>query len=159
MQRIESLTHAYSQAPWRKQMQYLVPFLLILVFASLVAGLYLRVNAEASTVGSDILDMQVDISRLQRENSGLQAYLGELLSADQMQRRASELGFEPIQMDQAVYILVPGYVARHPVSLAPSYQRQVVSATVRPAEYTEPLFPWVRRHIMTKLFPALEKRQ
>jgi len=159
MQRIESLTHAYSQAPWRKQMQYLVPFLLILVFAALVAGLYLRVNAEASTVGSDILDMQVDISRLQRENSGLQAYLGQLLSADQMQRRASELGFEPIQMDQAIYILVPGYVNREAVSIAPSYQRPVVSATVRPPEYTEPLFPWLRRHIMTKLFPALENRQ
>jgi hypothetical protein len=159
MQRIESLTHAYSQAPWRRQMQYLVPFLLILVFAALVAGLYLRVNAEASTVGSDILDMQADISRIQRENSGLQAYLGELLSADQMQRRASELGFEPIQMDQAVYILVPGYVDRQPASIAPSYQRPVVSATVRPIEYTEPLFPWLRRHIMTELFPALEKRQ
>jgi hypothetical protein len=159
MERIESLTHAYSQAPWRKQMQYLVPFLLVLVFAALLAGLYLRVNAEASTVGSEIQEMQFDIALLQRENAGLQAYLGELLSANQMQRRARELGFEPIQMDQAIYILAPGYVERQPAVLAPSYQRAVISAPVRPAEFTEPLFPWLRRHIMKILFPALESRQ
>jgi hypothetical protein len=159
MQRIESLTHAYSQAPWRRQMQYLVPFLLILVFAALIAGLYLRVNAEASTIGSDILEMQANISKIQRENSGLQAYLGELLSAGEMQRRASELGLEPIQMDQAVYIKVPGYVNRQPAVIAPSYQRQVVSATIRPPEYTEPLFPWLQKHIMTILLPAVENRQ
>jgi hypothetical protein len=159
MERIESLTHAYTQAPWRKQMQYLIPFLLVLLIAALVAGLYLRVNAQASTVGSEIQKMQFDIEQMQRENAGLQAYLGELLSADQMQRRASELGFEPIQMDQAMYIRVPGYVERQPAVLAPTYQRAVISAPVRPAEYTEPLFPWLRRHLMSILFPALENRQ
>ena len=159
MERIESLTHAYSQAPWRKQMQYLVPFLLVLVFAALVAGLYLRINAEAATVGSEIQEMQANIAKLQRENAGLQAYLGQLLSADQMQSRASDLGFEPIQMDQATYLLVPGYTGRQPAVLAPSYQRAVISAPVRPAEFTEPLFPWLRRHIMKILFPALENRQ
>jgi cell division protein FtsL len=158
MQRIESLTHAYSQAPWRKQMQYLVPLLLILVFAALVAVLYLRVNAQASTVGSKIQEMQTDILRLERENAGLQSYLGELLSADKMLPRALQLGFQPVQMDQAIYIVVPGYMERQPVVMAPTNQRQVTRASVRPAEYTEPLFTWLGRHITKVLFPALENR-
>ena len=159
MERIESLTHAYTQAPWRKQMQYLILFLLILVFAALVAGLYLNVTAQSATVGSEIQKMQAEIEKLERDNASLQAYLGELKSAENMHRRARELGFEPVQMDQAVYLLVPGYVEPQPLKVAPTYQRQVVSASVRPPEYTEPLFPWLEHHIMKVIFPVLESRQ
>lgn len=159
MQRIESITHAYTQAPWRRQMQYLILFLLILVFAALVAGLYLNVTAQSATIGSEIQIMQAEIIRLERENAGLQAYLGDLMSAENMHRRARELGFEPVQIDQAVYLLVPGYVERQPIMVAPTYQRQVVRASVRPPEYTEPLFPWLERRIMKVIFPVLETRQ
>lgn len=159
MMRIESITHAYNQVPWRKQVGTLVLFLLILVFAALVAGLYLNVTARATTVGSEIQESLGEIARLERENNGLKAYLAGLNSVESMQARAIQLGFEPVQTDQAIYLLVPGYLPSQPVEIAPGYDTQVVSAQVIPAEYTEPLLPWLRRKFINTLLPALEYRQ
>ncbi len=45
MERVYGLTQAYSQAPWRKQLQLIGIFLVVLVFFALVAGIYLSVTA------------------------------------------------------------------------------------------------------------------
>ena len=42
MERVERYSQAYSQAPWRKQVQLLGLFLLIVVFMALVAGPWYR---------------------------------------------------------------------------------------------------------------------
>ncbi len=42
MDGVRQLTQAYSQAPWRKQLQILGLFLLVVVLAALVAGIYLK---------------------------------------------------------------------------------------------------------------------
>jgi hypothetical protein len=55
MDRVQSLTQAYSQAPWRKQMQIIGLFLLVLVLTALV-GIYLSVTARAAAVGRDLID-------------------------------------------------------------------------------------------------------
>ena len=39
MQNVQNITQAYSQAPWRKQVQWIGSFLLVLVFVWLIAAL------------------------------------------------------------------------------------------------------------------------
>src|SRR5665647_1003448 len=61
MENIHQLTHAYSQAPWRKQMYMIGVILLILVSTAIVAGIYLNVTARAAAVGRQIQEMQVRV--------------------------------------------------------------------------------------------------
>ena len=158
MQRIENITQAYTQTPWRRQMQYVVLFLLILAFVALVAGIYLNVTARATNVGRDVQDLQFEIEQIERDNASLHAYLANLTAASTMEKRALDLGFEPVQTDQALYILVPGYMERQPAALAPEEQAPLASAPVTPAEYTEPLFSWLDRNMMKVIFPILRNR-
>jgi hypothetical protein len=146
MDRIESFAQSYSQAPWRKQMQIIGLFSLVLVLIALVAGVYLNVSARATAVGRDIQDMQREItdSNLKIENQ--QSQLAMRRSAASMRSRAESMGFITVQTDQIVYLSVPGYVDRQSVVLAPPLDRAVVGAPYIPAEYTESLFDWARRN-------------
>jgi cell division protein FtsL len=159
MQRIQSITHAYNQVPWRKQQGILVLFLLILVFIALVASLYLPVTARATTIGNEIQETLSEIAVLEREITSLEAYLADLQSVHKMEARARQLGFEPVQTDQTLYLLVPGYMPRAEVVIAPTGQAPVVSAEVKPAEFTEPLLPWLKRKLSKSIFPVWETQQ
>src|SRR5512135_2014663 len=61
MENINRLTHAYSQAPWRKQTYMIGVILLLLVCTAIVAGIYLNVTARAAAVGRQIQEMQVRV--------------------------------------------------------------------------------------------------
>lgn len=156
MERVQSLTQAYSQAPWRKQMQIAGLISLVLVFAALVAGIYLNVSARSATIGRDIQRMQADIETTSQTNADLQSQLAFLTSAEQMEKRARNLGFRPVQMDQPLFILVPDYTAREPVVLAPAPQPVVLSVNTLPPEYTESLLVWLQRELWKLSLPWLE---
>jgi cell division protein FtsL len=145
MERVVGLTQAYGQAPWRKQLQLIGIFLVVLVFFALVAGIYLSVTARATTVGREIQGMQDEIDRLEQQNADLQSQLAFLTSSSVMARRAQSLGFTPIGMDDPVYIKVTGYQTRQPVTLAPGPVPIVSAAPMVPPEYTESLFQWLSR--------------
>ncbi len=145
MDQLESFARNYSQAPWRKQLQLIALFLLLLVLIALVAGIYLSISARATAVGRDIQAMQTEIEDLNLENEDLQSQLAEILSSSQMESRAKVLGFEPVPPEQIVYLKVPGYSDRRAVILAPSNERNVVNAVSVPPEYTESLVDWLYR--------------
>lgn len=147
MNHLENIAQTYAQAPWRKQLQLIGLFSLILVSIALVAGIYLNVSAKAAAVGREIQSMQDDIEELDREIEDLQSDLATILSASAMEARALQLGFTPLPAEQTVYLKIPGYVARQPVTLAPNPQRTLVSAPVLPAQFTESLFDWAKRHL------------
>jgi cell division protein FtsL len=155
MERVQNLTNAYSQAPWRKQLQFLGLFLLIVVFIGLVAGVYLSVTARAASVGRDIQGMQSDLEQYARSNVNLQSQLGDLTSSSEMEKRAQRMGFKPIDTDQAVYIAVPNYTDRRPATLAPAPGRTVASAPSLPPEYAETLFDWLDRVVIQSPLPLL----
>lgn len=157
MDRVQSITQAYSQAPWRKQLQVIGLFLLVLVFVALVAGIYLNVTARAATSGRAIQSMQADIETIQRDNEDLQSQLALITSAGEMEKRAKSMGFEPVGKDQSQFIVIPEYVERQPVVLAPGTSQVVVSAPVLPAEYTESIFEWLRKQAVQSSFPLLLK--
>jgi cell division protein FtsL len=147
MNHLENIAQTYAQAPWRRQLQIIGLFSLVLVSIALVAGVYLNVSAKAAAVGRDIQDMQEDIEKLDREIEDLQSQLATILSSSEMEARALTMGFAPLPAEQTVYLHIPGYVARQPVVLAPNSLRTIVGANVLPAQYTESLFDWARRRL------------
>lgn len=147
MDQIDRVTQAYSQAPWRVQLQFLGLFSLGLVFIALVAGTYLNVTARAATVGREIQQMRREIDELEYTNANLQAQLAFINSAVEMEKRAQEMGFSPVGPDEAMFIVVDGYVERHPVILAPYAAPVTVSTPAMPAEWTESIFDWLQREL------------
>ena len=147
MDRVQSITQAYSQAPWRKQMQVIGLFLLILVLTALVAGIYLSVTARAAAVGREILLMQSDIERLKLENADLGTQLAILTSSNQMEQRARSMGFALIEKGQTTYLVTPGYVRPDRVTLAPPPAPVTVVAASLPPDFTQSLFDWVRQRV------------
>lgn len=147
MKNVQNLTYAYSQAPWRKQLQFIVLFLLGLVFVALVAGVYLSVTARAATVGREVLALQEDIKDLRRINADLRTQLAILKSATVMEQRALAMGFERLAKDQAEYLMVPGYTGRRSVVLAAQPEPVKAVAASLPSEFTESLFDWMQDFI------------
>ncbi|MEJ2706457.1 MAG: hypothetical protein P8074_02470 [Anaerolineales bacterium] len=148
MDRVQNLTQAYSQAPWRKQVQIIGLFLLAVVFAAVVAGIYLSVTARAATTGREIQRLQREIEVMEQANADLQSRRAFITSASEMEKRARNLGFRPIESEETVFIVVPEYTERQPIILAPAPSPVVVAAPVTPAEYTESLFVWLRRQFV-----------
>lgn len=145
MDKLETFAQSYAQAPWRKQLQIIGLFSLVLVAVGLVAGIYLTVSARATAVGRDIQEKQRLITARDREIEDLQAHLALILSSEEMESRAERLGFQVVSTDQIVYLDIPGYAQRPTAELAPASQQAVAIAPGLPPEYTESLFTWMGR--------------
>ncbi|MGD9092157.1 MAG: hypothetical protein PVF74_04890 [Anaerolineales bacterium] len=145
MESVRSLTQAYSQAPWRKQLKYIVLFLVMVVFAALIAGIYLDVTARAATMGREVLIMESEIADLQLEIADLETKLAIVTSASEMEERARNMGFQPIEMDQAMYVIVPGYIPPEQITIAPPSSPVRTIAATLPPDFTESLFDWLKR--------------
>jgi cell division protein FtsL len=149
MNTVRNLTQAYSQTPWRKQVMVIVLCLLFVVFATLVAGVYLSVTARAATMGREILMMQADIDDLELVNADLTTQLAYIKSANEMAERAEALGFEPIEMGQELFVMVPGYSGREQVNLAPPPGVVIPVAATMPPGYSESLVDWLMEQILS----------
>jgi len=160
METIQQLTHAYEQAPWRRQMYMIGVILLILVSAAIVAGIYLNVTARAATVGRQIQEMQVrvygyhyltndageamvPIEELEQRIANLTSQLAIFSSYQVMQERVNDLNLQPIDADHIQYIEVPGYIDRQTTILAPPPEPMVVTASTIDPQFKESLFVWV----------------
>ena len=140
------IIHAYRQAPWRVQRQWVGVFLLALIGAAMVAALYLDVTARAALAGREIQELRSQITTVQRENADLETQLADLTSTDAMQQRALELGYRPVLPGELDYVAVPGFVEPEPAILlaAKDTTPQIES---QPAEYTQSLLEWFEERI------------
>jgi cell division protein FtsL len=148
MEGVNRTTQAYSQAPWRKQLQRAVLFLVCLILIAVVAAVYLNVSAQSVTMGTDIQNMQWNIEQIKRSNEDLYTQLAYLTSATTMVERATKMGFQQVQPDQIVYIKVPGYPGRQPVVLAPPAGPTEASAVVLAPEYSQTLLDWFEKNLL-----------
>jgi cell division protein FtsL len=94
LNRIEGITRIYSQAPWRKQSQIAGLILVVVVFSTLFATVYLHISARTAEVGRQIQVMQNEIDELDRMNEDLRSQLALIKSSDQMEQRAEALGLQ-----------------------------------------------------------------
>jgi len=140
------IIHAYKQAPWRVQRQYVGAFLLIVIGIAMIAALYLQVTAGAARAGREIQEMRFEITAIQRANADLETQLANLTSTTEMERRALELGFRPVKPGELDYVAVPGFVAPEPAILLAAEDVTEYSLPL-PSEYSQSLIEWFDERI------------
>lgn len=136
------IIHAYKQAPWRVQRQYVGAFLLTVIVLALVAALYLDVTARTALTGREIQDLRGQITAMQRSNADLETELANITSSAVMQRRALELGYRPVKPGELDYIFVPGYVTPEPALLLAAVDSPPGSDAL-PEVYSQSLLEWL----------------
>jgi len=134
--------HAYKVAPWRLQRQWVGAALLVVVVLAMIATLYLDVTSQAAIAGREIQDLTIAISASQQTSADLQTQLATLTSSSVMQKRASELGFRPVDQTEVEYLIVPGYVAPEPAILSSASLPQLSVLNILP-EYNQSLLDWM----------------
>ena len=140
------IIHAYRQAPWRVQRQWVGVFLLFVIGAAMIAALYLDVTARAAIAGRQIQETRFEITTIQRSNADLETQLAKLTSTEEMERRAVALGYRPVQPGELDYVAVPGFVAPEPAILMAAEDVTVPDQTL-PSEYSQSLLEWFDQRI------------
>lgn len=135
------IIHAYKQAPWRVQRQYVGAFLLAVIGVSMVAALYLQVTARAARTGREIQEMRLEITTVQRTNADLETQLADLTSTSKMESRALEMGYRPVKPGELDYVAVPGFVTPEPAILLAAKDATQFSQAL-PSDYTQSLIEW-----------------
>ncbi len=138
------IPQAHLQAPWRIQVQRVAFIMLGLIVVMLVAGLYLNISAQTAAIGVEIQNLEATREATIRANADLKGRLGSLTTIENMQKRAAELGFEPVDPNAATYMVIPEYSGRQVAVLAPSGRSE--STLRRPVikpSYTQSLWEWV----------------
>jgi cell division protein FtsL len=148
MDTINRFNHAYSQAPWRVQRQWVSVFLLIVLGFGMIASLYLMVTSQAAIVGREIQDLRLEIGQIEHANADLQTELARLTSKDEVERKAYALGLRPIEPEEIEYLYVPGYVAPKGAMLAAAPELQPSAPSI-PPEYTQSLLEWLDERLQT----------
>lgn len=157
MNQVQSLTQAYSQAPWRKQLQWIGVFLLLLILIALVAGIYLSVSAQAASIGREIQSEYARMEQIERNIEDLQTQLADLTASTVMQERAEQLGFVPVTPDKILYIPVSDYIRPAQVTLGGPPGRNLPGPTQVSPEFTESLFDWLRERVFEPAAPLLQE--
>jgi hypothetical protein len=142
------LNHAYSQAPWRVQRQWVSVFLLIVLGFAMIATLYLMVTSQAAITGREIQNLRQAIIETDNTNADLQTKLAELTSNTEVEQRADALGFRPVKPEEMEYLYVPGYAAPKGVELASAPELQPSAPNI-PPEYTQSLLDWLEEHLQS----------
>jgi cell division protein FtsB len=140
------IIHAYRQAPWRVQRQWVGVFLLVVISVSMVAALYLDVTARTAVTGREIQEMRIQITTIQRENADLETQLADLTSTAAMERRALGMGYRPVQPGELDYVGVPGFVSPEPDILLAASDATLRSEAL-PPEYTQSLLEWLDERV------------
>lgn len=138
---------AFRQAPWRVQLQYIGVFMLALVTVLVIAGIYLSISGQAAAAGLASYANDQKQQDLERQIADRKARLALMTSANVMEARAKELGFERIDPANAVYVEMPGYTGKSAMVLAPP---PGIAATVEPvikSTYRQSLWDWLFRGI------------
>jgi len=141
------IIHAYKQAPWRVQRQWVGAFLLIVIGVAMVAALYLDVTARATIAGREIQELRFEITTIQRTNADLETQLAKLTSTAEMERRALDLGYRPVQPGELDYVAVPGFMAPEPQILSDAEDVTVQPQSL-PFEYSQSLLEWLDERVV-----------
>jgi cell division protein FtsL len=140
------IIHAYKQAPWRIQRQWIGAFLLIVIGGAMIAALYLDVTARAAVAGREIQELRSEIMTIQRENADLETQLADLTSTAIMRERALALGYRPVKPGELDYVAVPGFFKPEPDILLAA-EDTTPRVETQPAEYTQSLLEWLEEQI------------
>ncbi|MCL5428887.1 MAG: hypothetical protein M1347_03660 [Chloroflexi bacterium] len=144
LKRSKEFIQAYKEAPWRRQMQMIGFVASGVVALALVAAIYLNITARSATAGRLVQQFQAQRADQEQRIEDLKTQLAFILSVEQMQKRARDLGFEPVSPAAITYLSVPEYQGRPSgAELAPRAGSGFGAVAPLPAAYTDSLFDWL----------------
>lgn len=138
----DRFVNAYRQAPWRTQLQWIGVLLLVLVGAVIVTGLYLNITAQAAAAGIDVQQLEYRRETTLREIADQRSQLAYLTSAGVMYQRAVDQGYERANMENAIYVVIPGYTGRQFKAITLPSNSLSAPSIVLPA-YQQSLWDWL----------------
>jgi hypothetical protein len=140
---------AYRQAPWRTQLQWGGLFLLSLVMAALIAGVYLNISNDAARAGLEANELDITKETTQRHIADMQTRLALLTSQEVMEKRAADLGFVDADPESVTYIVVKNFPGRETVVLAPPPGPDMVTQPIIKPVYTQSLWEFLFKTILS----------
>ena len=141
------ILHAYQQAPWRIQIQWIGLFLLGLVLIASITGLYLSISAQAAASGRKIQSLERQITNINNEIADLTSSLEGAKSVENMKNRSEDMGFIPVNPHEAVYLEIPGYNPNANLELAPPRVNIIAESAVLLSSYRTSLWQWLVENI------------
>jgi cell division protein FtsB len=126
--------------PMPSSQQGILVFIVVVGVLAVMTGLYLDVTARASIAGRQIQTLEQQILATERANADLETKMALLLSNQTMERRARDLGYESVKMDEVEYVVVPGYYPTEAVRFASSPQ-EVDILSLSP-EFRQSMIEW-----------------
>ncbi len=136
------------KTPWKTQQQLFGFVLVVLVFAAMIAGIYLTITSRAAVLGREIQNLEAQITDGKRLNADLSNQLGVLLSYQSMAERAWAMGFTLASPEDIEYVTIPGYAAPQPVDLSEARPDEQQANTL-PDAYTQSLWEWFEAQLVT----------
>ncbi len=137
-------TQAYKQAPWRLHKIRGGAILLGIIGIAVVALLYVFIINERAAAGVQIQQLEIERRDSIRNISTLRTQLAYITSASQLRARALEMGFQPMNPEDALYIVIPGYQGRQaqiPLEIYP--ESKTLSPSDRDSYHTS-LWDWLQ---------------
>ncbi|MFO3797035.1 MAG: hypothetical protein ACK8QZ_07090 [Anaerolineales bacterium] len=136
--------HAFKQAPWQVQRQWLALLLAFLLLGMTLEAISLQASSRAALLGREIQDLRAEAARLERLNADMRVTLAAQTRVDVMEQRARRLGFRPADLQEREYLIVPDYF--FPSALTPVTMPIVLEASL-PPEYTQSLWNWLQERL------------
>ena len=103
------ISRAFTQAPWRVQVQVFASLAAIAIVIVALGGLYLTEASRAATAGRDVQALQAQKAELEFAIDRQTALIAQAKSVQRLEARAKELGFVPAEAEQLDFIMVDGY--------------------------------------------------
>ena len=144
----KSTPQAYKQAPWRRQMQVIGGFMLVLIVLATISGLFLSISGRAAASGRRIQQLEMRAHSLSLEINDLRTHLAQVSSANAMKNRIESLNMQTIDPHTAIYLAVPGYDPNLRNEAQEAKEQEVEKSGLLP-EYTSSLWTWLREKIWT----------
>lgn len=158
MDHVRKFTQAYTQAPWRQQLQGIGVFLSILVVFLLAASIFISVTSRTASVGKEIQRFRLQAELLELEIANRRSQLAILTSATTMKQRAIGMGFRPATPEDIIYVHVPGYSGNTIMELLPVQQTESIAKPELSPEFTQSWVDWVSKQFRTPIM-SLEEMQ
>jgi cell division protein FtsL len=157
MDYVRNLTQAYSQTPWRKQLQGIGFVFVVIVLVILTASIFMSITARSAVVGREIQISHKAISALQYEIEDMETELARLSSVAVMKQRALEMGFRPATPEEITYLNVPGIVKINEGRLAASTNpTQLDSDPVLSPAFTQTWTDWLIQNFKKPVVPLTD---
>lgn len=141
------LKQAYNQAPWRIATQRGVLFFIIAILGASVLWVMVNVTIQAAAAGLEIQHLEEKREGLVRQIANRRADIAKHTTSAVMKERAEKLGFEPINPENVIYLVVSGYQGRETL-LETTLSSPVNPQPIIKPVYTQSLSEWLMKGIM-----------